>query len=184
MYDDLIIAGFGGQGIMLLGQMLTYAGLEEGYNVLWIPSYGPEMRGGAANCTVIFSDDEIGSPIISNPRSLILMNQPSIDKFEKALQSGGFLLYNVSMVNRKPTRDDVQILEIEATTEAYKLGNQRAANMVIMGAFLAVKPLVKLDTIRKLIEKHFEKKPKLIPLNLKALERGFELGKKGIKVST
>ena len=184
MYDDIIISGFGGQGIMLMGQMLAYAGLEEGLNVLWIPSYGPEMRGGSANCTVIISDDEIGSPVISHPRNLILMNQPSVDRFEKTLMPGGLLLYNSSMVNRKPERTDVKLLEVDATNAAHDIGNRRVANIIVLGAFLAANPVVGEDTIKKLIEYQFKKKEELIRINVQAFEKGYELGKEGLKINT
>lgn len=172
MTEDLIIAGFGGQGVMSMGQMLAYSGLEEGKNVLWMPAYGPETRGGFANCTVIVSDEEIGSPIVSHPSSIIVLNQPSLDKFEDSLVPGGLLIVNTSMVVREVRRKDIQVIKVNATEIATELGDQRAANMVALGAFLERKPLVKRESIIKTLKKLFAKKPHVVPINQKALEEG------------
>ena len=174
MHEELIIAGFGGQGVMLIGQMLAYAGLEENKNVLWLPAYGPETRGGFANCTVMLSDDEIYSPITSTPSSLIVMNLPSLDKFEKTLKEGGLIVVNKSLVNRDVHRGDVDKLIIPATEIATELGNVRAANIVIFGAYIEKKKLVSFDTLIGLLPKVFKGKEKLIPLNEKALLKGAE----------
>ncbi len=172
MTEDLIIAGFGGQGIMRMGQMLAYSGLEEGKNVLWMPAYGPETRGGFANCTVIVSDEEIGSPIVSHPRSIIVLNLPSLDKFEDAIVPGGTLVVNTSMVNREVRRKDIDVILVNATEIATELGDQRAANMVALGAFLEKKPLVKRESVIKTLKKIFATKPHVVPINEKALEQG------------
>ncbi len=172
MHEELIIAGFGGQGVMLIGQLLTYTGLEEGKNVLWMPAYGPETRGGFANCTVMISDTEIYSPITSAPTSLIVMNLPSLDKFEKTLKPEGLIVVNKSLVNRDVFRGDIDKLVIPATEIATELGNVKAANMVALGAYIEKKKTVKFDTIINILPKVFKGKEKIIPLNEKALSRG------------
>ena len=174
MYSDLKIAGFGGQGIMLMGQVLTYAGMKEGKKVLWFPSYGPEMRGGSANCTVIISDEEIGSPVISHPFNLILMNQPALDRFEKSLRPDGLLVYNSSMITGSHKRSDIRAIKIPATEIARELGNPRVANMVALGAYLQVNPVVRKETVIEVLKEAFKEKEKFIPINLKALKKGEE----------
>lgn len=174
MHEELIIAGFGGQGVMLIGQMLAYAGLQENKNVLWLPAYGPETRGGFANCTVMLSDNEIYSPITSTPSSLIVMNLPSLNKFEQTLKEGGLLVVNKSLINREVHRGDIETLIIPATEIAAELGNVRAANIVILGAYIEKKKLVNFDTLVSLLPKVFKGKEKLIPLNEKALLKGAE----------
>lgn len=183
MVEDCIIAGFGGQGVMRLGQMLAYSGLREGKNVLWMPAYGPETRGGFANCTVIISDEEIGSPVVSHPRSLIVMNRPSLDKFEEALQPGGVLVVNTSMCDRDPERKDVRIVKVPATEIATKLGNQKAANMVALGAFLEAKPIVTMESLVETLKKLFKDKLHVVPINEKALTRGSEVGKEQLAMA-
>lgn len=177
MHEDLIIAGFGGQGVMMMGQMLAYAGLEEGKNVLWMPAYGPETRGGFANCTVIISDEEIGSPIISKPQSLIIMNLPSLDKFEDALKKGGLMVVNQSLVNRDVQRNDVDVLMIPATEVATELGNVMAANMVALGAYIQKRKVLSFESVESILSKMFKGKEKVIPLNQSALKKGAELAK-------
>jgi 2-oxoglutarate ferredoxin oxidoreductase subunit gamma len=177
MTEDLIISGFGGQGVMRMGQMLAYSGLEEGKRVLWVPAYGPETRGGFANCTVIVSDDEIGSPIVSHPKSIIVLNLPSLDKFEDAVKPGGLLIVNSSLISREVRRTDIQVIKVNATDIATELGDLRAANMVALGTFLQVRPLVKFESVKKIFKKLFGSKPHLVPLNEKALERGAEVAR-------
>jgi len=172
MHEEVIMAGFGGQGIMLIGQMLVYAGMDEGKNVLWMPAYGPETRGGFANCTVIISDSEINSPIISNPSSLIIMNLPSLDKFEGSIKSGGVIVVNRSLVNREVGRADLDVVMIPASEIASELGNIRAANMVALGAYLSRKNIVNLDSVIKILPKMFPGKEKVVPLNVEALKKG------------
>ena len=184
MTEDLIIAGFGGQGVMSMGQMLAYAGLEEGKNVLWMPAYGPETRGGFANCTVIVSEDEIGSPVVSHPRSIIVMNLPSLDKFEDAVRPGGTLIVNTSLVNRKVKRKDIDVILVPATEKATELGTARAANMVALGAFLEKNPIISIDGIKKTLQKVFAKKKHVIPINEKALEAGAQIAREQMKVKT
>jgi 2-oxoglutarate ferredoxin oxidoreductase subunit gamma len=134
MQRDVIMAGFGGQGILLIGKMLAYAGMHAGKEVSWLPSYGPEMRGGTCNCTVVISDKPVGSPVIRSPRAVVAMNLPSLEKFEPDLREGGLLLINSSLISRGPERDDVTVVEVPANEIATELGNPRGANMVALGA--------------------------------------------------
>ncbi|NLT48484.1 MAG: 2-oxoacid:ferredoxin oxidoreductase subunit gamma [Clostridiales bacterium] len=166
----LIIAGFGGQGVMLIGQMIAYAGMLEGKEVTWMPSYGPEMRGGTANCTVIVSDKKINSPIISEATSVVAMNLPSMVRFEDTVVPGGKLFVNRSLIKEKPGRDDIDVYYIDANEIAAGLQNDKAANMVILGAIARVTGIVELESIEKVMEKLFiGNKSKLIPLNKQAL---------------
>ncbi len=173
MTHEIILAGFGGQGVMLMGQMLAYAGMTEGKNVSWLPSYGPEMRGGTANCTVVVSDKPVGSPLITRPGILVAMNLPSLDKFEDNVKPGGLLVYNSSLISRPPKRDDIEVLAVPANEIANELGNDRIANMVVLGALLGKKPIVENESIlaalRYALPAH---RHNLLPLNEQALERG------------
>lgn len=180
MTEDLIVAGFGGQGVMKMGQMLAYAGLTEGKKVLWVPAYGPETRGGFANCTVIVSDEEIGSPVVSHPKSIIVLNLPSLDKFEDVLLPGGTLVVNTSMVNREVKRKDINVILIPASEIAAELGNTVAANMVVLGAFLQKNPMVSIDGVKNALKILFAKKPHVIALNEKALDKGVEAAKEQV----
>jgi len=178
MLERMIISGFGGQGIMLIGRLLAYAGMLEGKNVAWMPSYGPEMRGGTANCTVLISTEEIGSPIVSHPKVLIAMNQPSLDKFELNVSENGLIILNDSLIEREVKRNDVDIIRIPADDIADKLGNSRAANMVVLGAYVKKSGVVKLETIFKALEKALAgRNKKLLSLNKEALKQGTELVK-------
>ncbi|HVI41816.1 MAG TPA: 2-oxoacid:acceptor oxidoreductase family protein [Anaerovoracaceae bacterium] len=166
----LIIAGFGGQGVMLIGQMIAYAGMLEGKEVTWMPSYGPEMRGGTANCSVIVSDKRISSPIVTEATAVAVMNLPSLTKFESMIKPGGQLFVNTSLIKEQPSRDDVEIYKIDATEIALNLHNEKASNMVILGAIVNETGMVKLESIEKVMEKLFTgKKAKLLPLNREAL---------------
>ncbi len=178
MLEKVIIAGFGGQGVMLMGRLLAYAGMLEGKNVAWMPSYGPEMRGGTANCTVIISSEEIASPVVPDPMSIIAMNKPSLDKFEPTVQKDGLILVNSSLVEQKVNRDDVSVVEVPANDIANELGNTKVANMVALGAYIKKSEVVKLETIFKALEKALTgPKQKLIDLNKQALKQGAELVK-------
>ena len=172
--ERIIISGFGGQGVMSAGQLLAYAGMIEGKQVSWLPSYGPEMRGGAANCAVTISDLPISSPIITNDAtSAIIMNLPSLDKFESSLVRDGILMINSSLVKREASRDDVKAYYINATDIANELGNARVANMVLLGAYLEITKVVKVDSILKaFIKVYGSHREHLLPLNKKALEMG------------
>ena len=176
MQNDVIMAGFGGQGILLIGKMLAYAGMREGKEVSWLPSYGPEMRGGTANCTVVISDRPVGSPVIQSPRAVVAMNLPSLDKFEPDVRPGGLLLVNTSLIERKPTRDDVTVIEVPANEIANELGNRRGANMVALGAYLGATDAVSVDEIVEVIRETFAAKPGVVEININALHRGHEIG--------
>lgn len=173
MLEQIIVAGFGGQGVLSLGKMLAEAGMEEGKNVTWLPSYGPEMRGGTSNCSVIISDEWIGAPNITQANAVIVMNLPSMDKFEPYVAPGAHLFINSSIIDRKAVRDDIHVHYIPANDIAESLGTVRAANMVMMGAYLAVSPVVDTETVIGQLKLVFgEKKAHLIPMNRKAIEAG------------
>ena len=178
MQNDVVCAGFGGQGVLLIGKVLAYAGMKAGKEVSWFPSYGPEMRGGTANCTVVISDKPIGSPVIQHPRSLIAMNLPSLDKFEPMLRDKGFVLINTSLVNREPARDDLNVLKVPASSIAIEEGSPRAANMVALGAYVGGTGIVEPEVVEGILEQEFGKKPQVLEINLKAFRRGYELGAK------
>ncbi len=172
MQSEVMFAGFGGQGIMLIGKILAHAAMEDGYEVAWIPSYGPEMRGGTAYCTVVISDRPIGSPIIKNPMHLVAMNRPSLEKFAPTVKPRGVVLINSSLIPVDSSRSDVDELKVPVVDIAAALGNARAANIVALAAFIARSGVVSLDALKKCVEHEFAKKPKLIPLNLQAIEEG------------
>jgi 2-oxoglutarate ferredoxin oxidoreductase subunit gamma len=172
--EKVICAGFGGQGVMSMGQLMTYAGMIENKEVSWLPSYGPEMRGGTANCNVIVSEQMIGSPVITNDATAaIVMNLPSLDKFESHVQTGGMILVNSSLITKKVKREDVRAYYIPANEIANELGNPRIANMVMLGAYLELAKPVNTGSILEAFKKVFgESKAHLVPLNKEALERG------------
>lgn len=172
--QKIICAGFGGQGVMSMGQLITYAGMIEEKQVSWLPSYGPEMRGGTANCAVMVSDTPIGSPIITNDATTaVVMNLPSLVKFEQDLVKDGILLINSSLIEQKASRDDVKAYYIPANKLAADMGNPRVANMIMLGAFLELTKTVKPESIIKALLKVFgEKKAHIIPINEQAIEAG------------
>jgi 2-oxoglutarate ferredoxin oxidoreductase subunit gamma len=173
MQTEIIIAGFGGQGVLFAGQVLAYAAMDNGLEVTWIPSYGPEMRGGTANCTVIVSSETIGSPLVLNPRAAIVLNLPSLDKYEPLVQPGGVLVANSSLINRGPERNDIDSIFIPANEIAESLGNKRLTNMVAIGAMLARLPVLSLEAIEKALEDHLPKRhQQLLPVNFRALRDG------------
>ncbi len=176
MTEEIIIAGFGGQGVLSMGQILCYGGVIENKEVSWMPSYGPEMRGGTANCITIVSDQKISSPILTKFDTVIALNQPSLDKFEHSVKPGGFLIYESSTILNPPKRTDIEIAAIEAANEAAKLKNTKVMNMIILGAFLKKKPIIKFETALEALKKVLpERYHHLIPLNKQALEKGMEL---------
>ena len=176
MNEELIVAGFGGQGVLSMGMTLAYAGMVEDKQVAWIPSYGPEMRGGTANCTVIVSDTNVSSPIISSYDTVIVLNQPSLEKFEPKVKPGGILIYESNNILNPPTRKDIDIFAITAAIEASKIGNKKTMNMIILGAFLAKRPLVSVKSIMEGLSKVLpERNHHLLPVNEKALKHGMEL---------
>ncbi len=168
--QEIIFAGFGGQGTLSMGKFLAYAGMDADMNVSWLPSYGPEMRGGTANCSVILSDEQVGSPIISSPNTLVVMNRPSLDKFEKSLVKGGLLIMDSDLVDRMPNRDDVEVISIPAQTEAANIGNKQIANMVLLGALVKRTGIVSMEAIVTALKDHG--KEKFFEINKMALERG------------
>ena len=173
MKKEIIISGFGGQGVMSIGKNLVEAGMAEGFQVTWAPSYGPEMRGGTANCSVVLSDKPVGSPVFSFPTELIAMNGPSIDNFAPTVLSGGLVLVNSSVVSKKVERSDVKALYVPCEGIAYEVGNPKVANMVMLGAYVAATGALKPETIEQMIHEMFTgAKAKLVPLNLEALKRG------------
>lgn len=175
MQSEIIISGFGGQGTLYAGQVYAYAAMDEGLHVTWIPSYGPEMRGGTANCTVVISDNEIGSPTALHPRAVIALNLPSLDKYEALVAPGGYLIVNESMVNREPTRTDIHWLMIPANTIARELGNERASNMVLLGALEGNMKALPEGALQRALEVHTaDRLKKYLQMNIEALHRGEE----------
>lgn len=173
MQTEIIIAGFGGQGVLFAGQLLAYAAMDEGLEVTWIPSYGPEMRGGTANCTVIISDQEIGSPMVQHPQAVIVMNRPSLDKYEASVREGGLLVVNSSMVDRSVQRAGVNAVEIPANEVAEKIGDKRLTNMVLVGCLLANLPVLPQEAIFKALQDHISARRKeMIPTNIEAIRQG------------
>jgi 2-oxoglutarate ferredoxin oxidoreductase subunit gamma len=172
MTQEIILAGFGGQGVMVMGQLLTYAGMMEGKYVSWIPSYGPEMRGGTANCSVIISDEPVGAPIVTEPSAVVAMNLPSLDKFEPAVRPGGVVIINSSLIERGANRSDIKGFKIPSNDIAGELGNPRVANMVVLGAVIAATGAVKQESVVKAFAKMFAKKPELLAINEQAIIRG------------
>ncbi len=178
MHHDMILAGFGGQGVMLIGRMLAYAGMNAGCEVSWLPSYGPEMRGGTANCTVVVSDKPVGSPVIQNPEILLAMNLPSLDRFEPFVKKGGVIVVNSSLINRSVARDDVLTLEIPVNDMAIELGNPRCANIIALGAVVGASEVLPKAEVLQMVKENFAAKPKLVDLNVNAFETGYEQGQK------
>src|SRR5215204_4628887 len=154
MQKEIIIAGFGGQGVLFSGQVLAYAAMDIGKDVTWIPSYGPEMRGGTANCTVVIADNEIGSPLVKNPPLAIALNLPSFDKYEDILAIGGTLIVNQSMVDRDAKRDDINVIFVPCNEIAEEIGNKKLMNMVAVGALLTVLSEIRLHDVEKALEAH------------------------------
>jgi len=173
MTEEIIIAGFGGQGVLSMGKILAYSGIMQNQEVSWFPSYGPEMRGGTANVTVIISDDRISSPVLSQFDTAIILNQQSLDKFEKMVKPGGTLIYDPNGIFKAPTRTDIKVYKIEGTRIAAEMDQPKIFNMIVLGAFLQAKPVVKIENVRKGLEKSLPgRHHNLIPLNIEALEIG------------
>ena len=181
---ELIISGFGGQGALFAGTLLAFTALENGKHVTWIPSYGPEMRGGTAHCTVIVADEEIGSPVVRNPAGAIVMNIPSLARYEPLVRAGGTLIVNSSLVDRPPERTDLLARMIPANEIAEGLGDKRMANMVLLGGYLAVQPIFTLEQVGKSLEKHIpEHRRNLLAQNFEALRRGAEIAGEAVGVA-
>ncbi len=173
MQTEIIIAGFGGQGVLFAGQLLAYAAMDEGREVTWIPSYGPEMRGGTANCTVVIADEEIGSPLVRHPKAVIAMNLPSLDKYEAQVAPGGLMVVNASIINRAPVRTDIKAVMVPGNEIAENLGDRRMTNMVLLGALLANLPVLSLEALERALKGHLPARhQRLLPLNLQAIAQG------------
>ncbi|MGF1585478.1 MAG: 2-oxoacid:acceptor oxidoreductase family protein [Bacteroidales bacterium] len=176
MTEEIIIAGFGGQGVLSMGKILAYSGMMQDQEVSWMPSYGPEMRGGTANVIVILSNERISSPVINSFDTAIILNQQSMDKFENSVKPGGVLVYDSNGITRHPERDDITIYRVDATEEAARMESAIIFNMIVLGGYLKIKPLVKLENvIRGLKNSLPERHHALIPLNEKAILRGMEI---------
>jgi len=179
MQKEIIIAGFGGQGVLFGGQVLAYSAMDKGMEVTWIPSYGPEMRGGTANCTIIIADEEIGSPLVKNPPLAIALNLPSFDKYEELLAPGGTLIVNRSMVDREAKRDDIHVVFMPCNEIAEEIGDKKLLNMVAVGALLTSLSEISIKDVEKALEGHLPARHKhLLPKNYEALKRGFEAAQK------
>lgn len=172
MMDKVIIAGFGGQGVMFLGKVLAYTGMDSDLELLWIPSYGPEMRGGTANCSVFLSDNEINSPVIDQADAAIVMNMPAYEKFASKVRPGGVLIVNSSLAEVQDTRDDITVVRVSATDIAHELGQPSIANMVCLGALLPHLSLVDSAKIEKVMKKLTSKRPEMLEINMAAIQKG------------
>lgn len=179
MQSEIILAGFGGQGVLLIGKIIALTGMDAGREVTWMPAYGPEMRGGTCNCTVVVGEKQIGSPISKRPHSLIALNLPSLDKFEDDVRPDGLIVSNSSLINRSPRRKDVKVVEVPANEIAIEAGSPRAANMVALGAFIGASGLLELDGVVDVLDKNLSRNPKLAEINRVAVTRGFELARNG-----
>jgi 2-oxoglutarate ferredoxin oxidoreductase subunit gamma len=179
MTEEIIIAGFGGQGVLSMGKIMAYSAVMQDMEVSWMPSYGPEMRGGTANVIVIISSERISSPIIRHYDTAIILNQQSLDKFEQMVKPGGMLIYDSNGISRHPERKDLAIYRIDATEEASKMNSPKIFNMIVLGGFLKIKPIIKIENVIKGLKKSLpERYHNLIPMNEKALVRGNEIIKK------
>jgi len=176
MTEEIIIAGFGGQGVLSMGKILAYSGIMQEQEVSWMPSYGPEMRGGTANVTVILSDDRVSSPVLQSYDTAILLNQQSVDKFESMVKPGGLMIYDPNGITRHPERDDIRIFQVEAAEEAARMKSPITFNMVVLGAYIKVNPVVDYNNVIKGLRKSLpERHHHLIPVNETAIQRGMEL---------
>ncbi len=176
MHHEIIISGFGGQGALFAGQLLAYGALAEGRYVTWIPSYGPEMRGGTANCTVIISDEEIGSPLTRHPTAALVLNLPSFNRFEPLVKKGGILIVNSSLVTTRSQREDIRVEYVPANDIAAELGVVQLANVVMVGVLIAATGMLKPETLDQVLEEHISARHRdKLPLNKQALRRGMEL---------
>lgn len=181
---EIIISGFGGQGVLFAGPVLAYAALDNGKEVTWIPSYGPEMRGGTANCTVVIADEEIGSPLVQYPPFVIALNLPSYDKYEPLMKPGGTLIVNSSMIDRGAQRQDIKTLFIPANEIAESIGDKRLTNMVTVGALLASMRELSLEAIEQALQGHLPARHKaLLPKNHEALRQGFLMAQEQLQAA-
>jgi 2-oxoglutarate ferredoxin oxidoreductase subunit gamma len=175
MHEEIIVSGFGGQGTLFAGQLITYTAMDEGWCVTWMPSYGPEMRGGTARCTVIVSADDIGSPVIRQPSICIVMNPDSMDKYEPLVKPGGLLVVNSTLVRTKSERRDIECIYVPANDLAAELGNVRMANVVLLGAMLGRRSIVSVEGIKRTLDQHIpNERKRIVEPNKRALDRGVE----------
>jgi len=176
MKQEIIMAGFGGQGVLSMGKILAYAALANGMEVTWMPSYGPEQRGGTANVTVILSDESISSPIVDTYDVAVILNQQSLDKFEKTVKPGGILIYDPYGIHHKPTRDDIRVVAVDAMEATLRMGNVKSYNMILLGSLLKVDPVVSVEAVMKGLKKVLpERHHHLLPMNEKAILTGMDL---------
>jgi len=184
MQTEIVIAGFGGQGVLFAGQILAYAAMDSGLEVTWFPSYGPEMRGGTANCTVIIADEEIGAPLTRSPHAALVMNLPSLDKFETAVRAGGVLVANTSLIDRPIARTDLQAIPIPATEMADEMGEKRMANMIMVGALLARLPVLTPQSVEEALAGHLPSRhQELLSLNEEALQKGMAFAGRAVAMN-
>lgn len=181
MQREVKFAGFGGQGILSAGKFYGEAGMEEGKEVAWVPSYGPEMRGGTAYCTVVVADHPIGSPIVNKPSDLVAMNRPSLEKFEETVREGGFILINSSLIPDRVKRKDVIEVLVPCNEEAIRLGNNRGANMIVLGAYTMCSGVIKLETVIEIVRREFQRKPQFIESNITCINRGAEIAQEALE---
>ena len=182
MQEQFVFSGFGGQGVMFVGQLLAYAAMNEGFEVTWIPSYGPEMRGGTAHCYVIVSDRPIGSPLVRRPRTGVVFNNPSFDKYEPLVAAGGLLVRNASLIAKASQRTDITELAVPATSLADELGELKLTNVIMLGATLTALPVIPLDAIQQALDEHMPAhRRELIDLNFRALDRGAAFAAQALK---
>jgi 2-oxoglutarate ferredoxin oxidoreductase subunit gamma len=175
MLEEIIVSGFGGQGALFAGQLLTYTGMDEGWHVTWIPSYGPEMRGGIAHCIVILSDVEIGSPVIREPSICLVMNPPSMDKYEPLVKPGGLLVANTTLIRTRSERTDIDVVYIPANELAAELGNEKMANVVLLGAMLGKREILPIESVKRTMDLHIpQRRKQIIEPNKRALDRGVQ----------
>lgn len=180
MTEEIIISGFGGQGVLSMGKILAYAGIMEGKEVSWMPAYGPEQRGGTANVTVIVSDEPVSSPIVSRYDTAIVLNQPSLEKFESLVKPGGCIIYDSYGIIQPPTRKDINVYRIDAMAEAARSGNSKVFNMLVLGGLLKIRPIATVEDVVKGLHKALpERHHKLIPMNEEAIRRGMDLIQQG-----
>jgi 2-oxoglutarate ferredoxin oxidoreductase subunit gamma len=176
METSIIISGFGGQGVLFAGQLLAYAGMDAGRNVTWIPSYGPEMRGGTAHCVVIISDESIGAPVVARPDIAVVLNKPSFDKYEPLVKPGGLLVVNSSLIDSVYDRTDIDVIQVPANAIAEELGTSKMLNMAALGALLAGREVLPLEVVEKALRDHLPaSKQHLIDANLKVFRQGHQV---------
>lgn len=179
MKEEIIIAGFGGQGVLSMGKILAYAGLMDNLEVTWMPAYGPEQRGGTANVTVILSDSPISSPVLDSYDTAVILNQQSLDKFESKVKPGGVLIYDPYGIHHAPTRTDITVMPVDAMEATFEMKNSKTYNMILLGALLAMRPVVPVEAVIKGLRKTLpERHHHLIPLNEEAIAKGMSLVKK------